>query len=261
MAQVHVVFLYGTLKKDTFPAMMIAHERADLLGSDVAVHRRGTRPYERARRQIMALVEQRPQMLRTVPAEYVDKLFVEEEDRVDYVCVLEVHDGVRGFALVSDKLLTSWVPPGWTWRYLSDSEARRSGAEHRYEHTATGRVVLDDLDAVWEGRDESDSDIYSVRSLHILLICAEAGLGYRLMGAVEQLAERLGIDSISLGAANDSLQTLYRERYEFVDDRIGCSRRSPHSRALIREWSRAHRESSGLYGHLMTRCLHARKKL
>lgn len=231
--------------------MQLAYGRASRLSRrdvDVRTVERGTSEYEDAKRRVRALVRRRPDLLRTVPAAYVRRLFLEEEDRIDYICTLG--EPLVGFALLTDKLLTSWVPPEWKWEYVLDAKH-----ETRYTHRRTGRVVYDDLDEVWRGRDERDDDIFKVRSLHIQLLCAPKGRGAELMRSVEGLARALGIDALSLGAANEELQRLYRERYRFTDTRIGCARRSSASRSVFAEWHRAHTQSDGLYGHLMTRCL------
>lgn len=212
---------------------------------------RGTPEYEDAKKRVLALVRRQPRLLRTVPASYVRRLFLEEEDRIDYICTLgDGGEPLVGFALLTDKLLTSWVPPGWQWVYVSGA-----GRETKYTHRATGRVMYDDLDEVWKGRDESDADVFKVRSLHVQLLCAPKGRGAELMEIVERLAHTLGLDSLSLGAANEELQTLYHDRYHFTDTRLGCARPSPASRSVFAEWHRAHTQSDGLYGHLMSRCL------
>ena len=100
----------------------------------------------RAKRRVLKFVERKPSLLRTVPKEYVHRLFEEEEDSIDYVCIL-LAPYMRGFALLTDKWLTSWVPPEWEWEHTS----KRSKHETRYTHMPTGRVVYDDLDEVWKG--------------------------------------------------------------------------------------------------------------
>ena len=93
----------------------------------VRVSRRGTRAFDAAKRHVLKLVAARPELLRTVPREYVERVLEEEEDRVDLVAVLG--NGADGFALLCDKQIGSWVPPGWGWRYLPASEARKKGGE------------------------------------------------------------------------------------------------------------------------------------
>ena len=230
----------------------------------VQVARRGGKEYGPAKRRVMELVRRRPELLRTVPVECVASVFEEEEDKVDYVLTLGKEGGGtggEGFALLCDKQLASWVPPGWEWRYLSDAERRRRvrnggrEGETEYREAGTGRVVVDDLDEVWRGWD--DDAVFRVRSMHILLLCAEKGKGELLVQRAERTARDLGIRSLSLGAANDELVELYRTKYGFAEDQVGCAGRSSEVRMLIKEWNRAHRESDGLYGTFMSRCLSA----
>jgi hypothetical protein len=170
----------------------------------------------------------------------------------------------EGFALLCDKQLASWVPPGWEWRYLSNAERRRrvrkggGDGETEYREAGTGKKVVDDLDEVWRGWD--DDAVFRVRSMHILLLCAEKGKGELLVQRAERTARDLGTRSLSLGAANDELVELYRTKYGFAEDQVGCAGRSSEARMLIKEWNRAHRESDGLYGTFMSRCLSAPRK-
>lgn len=257
--------------------MQRASDRAALLphrSVHVQTFQRGGRDYDHAKDVVLAVVRKRPGLLRkTVPARYVKKLFLEEEDPVDYICLLRFDrktslaassshrdskidaDSYAGFMLLTRKALTSWVPPGWKWRYLDDAEAKRLNKETEYMHTASGRVVYDDLDEVWKGHERDEKRAFRVNSVHILLISAEKGKGHLLIDEAKRLARDHGLDAVSLGAASDELQHMYAERYGFVDDRVGCARRSAESRKFLREWHRAHLESEGLYGHFMSKCL------
>ena len=225
---------------------------------ECSMHRRGTDAYRRAKTRLLRLMRTKrgKELMRSVPADYVKVEFEEQEDRIDFVCLLEsgTRRDIVGFALLTKKLMTSWVPPGWTWRYLSTTEQKRIGRETVYTHAETGRTVYDDLDEVWKGRDESEPSIFKVRTLHIQLLCGP-GHGATLMRRIEQLATDLGLDALTLGAANDDLQKHYAKRYGFDDDRVGCKERSTKSRALIDEWNRAHKESDGFYGEFMSKCL------
>ena len=177
---------------------------------------------------------------------YVVKLFAEEEDQVDCLVVaVDGHGEMDGFAMLSNKLLAPWVPPEWTWEFAPFHER----FETVYTHKKTGRVVHDDLDEVWTGRHETDADIFSARSAHILLICATRGTCAALMGEVHRVARRWRAPNVSLGAAHERLVRHYRDRYGFSTTHLARRRGGA---AFIEDWNRAYAQS-GLYGTFMSK--------
>lgn len=214
----------------------------------VVCFRKGSTDYDMAKRKIISCGSA---LSSPVKMSYIKKLFEEEEDIVDYICMQYWGRIFNGYMLLTKKLLCDWVPPGWTWEYIGEKDPMYAHHETRYTNTQTGLVVYDNLDRVWRGRSERDSDVFSVDSLHILFVCARNRKGCHLMHAADECAIRLGIRCVSLGAANPELCKHYSQRYKYRQDCVGRFSASESLR-FLESWNRAFLHTN-LYGTFMSK--------
>lgn len=248
-------------------AVVASSRRTRAANLNVQELRRGTDKFHKLKAKLTAKKSAEAQLIcrRRISLNYVRKILVEEEeDTVDVILLLvDAEDVVHGFALLTKKLLAPWTPPGWKWEY-TDTDGTTT-----YTHTASGRTVVDDLDAVWHGRDETDADVFHKPSLHILLLCAKPGYDANtLVSYAESMVStrrmyhprvpRERIKCLSLGAVNAKVARHYATKYGFHEDGV-CDDTDAPARRFVSEWNRAY-EETGLYGRFMSKKV-TRKKV
>lgn len=181
-----------------------------------------------------------------------DDFFAEVKEfcKWEYLLWCNDADQISAFAIAERKRVECYAPPDWKVKYHTGTWWYKPPDKHSYVKWTD--ELQDRMDKQWARLVMHGTERLGYTTLYVHLICGQQGYTFNIMQALDVLARKLSMSTISLRAGNASLVKVYKA-YGFAVN-AGPSNMPEASRAkLLNELNISETGQNTHLGKFMTR--------